>query len=149
MNLMKWRLWLLSWYRKSLHMRKVTVSRMRERYVQTVLTFQITYVQHIWYLHTLIPRAMQEKPRAELTMERREDMMRMGTPCMPHMVGMWLIRILGSASFASNTQPTDIDSRPRVTALTPRNRHCLQRKTLDTKTNYISTTSATVFIPVM
>ena len=28
---------------KSLHMRKVTVSRMRERYAQTVLTFRITY----------------------------------------------------------------------------------------------------------
>jgi len=41
---MKWRLWLLNWYRKSLHMRKGTVSRMRERYAQTVLTFRITYV---------------------------------------------------------------------------------------------------------
>ena len=30
--------------RKSLHMRKVTVSRMRERYAQTILTFRITYV---------------------------------------------------------------------------------------------------------
>jgi len=92
---------------------------------------------------------MQEKPRALLTMDRREDMMRIGTPCMPHMVGMWLIRILGSASFASNTQLTDIDSRPRVTALIPRNRHCLQQETLDTKTNYISSTSATSFILVM
>ena len=39
-------------------------------------------------LHTLIPRAMQEKPRAVLTMDRREDIIRMGTPRMPHMVGM-------------------------------------------------------------
>jgi hypothetical protein len=91
---------------------------------------------------------MQEKPRAVLTMDRREDMMRIGTPCMPHMVGMWLIRILGSASCASNTQPTDIDSKPRVTAFTPRNRHCLQQETLDTKTNYISTSSTTIFILV-
>jgi len=30
--------------RKSMHMRKVTVSRMHERYVQTELTFRITYV---------------------------------------------------------------------------------------------------------
>jgi len=29
-------------------MRKVTVSRMRERYEQTVLTFRITYVFRIW-----------------------------------------------------------------------------------------------------
>ena len=33
--------------RKSLYMRKVTVSRMRERYAQTVLTFRITYVHYI------------------------------------------------------------------------------------------------------
>jgi hypothetical protein len=101
-------------------------------------------------LHTLIPRAMQEKPRVVLTMDRREDMMRMGTPCMPHMVGMWLISTLGSASCASNTQPTDIDSRPRVTAFTPRNRHRLQQETLNTKTNYnIFTTSVTIFMLVM
>jgi len=30
-------------------MRKVTVSRMRERYAQTVLTFRITYVLHKVY----------------------------------------------------------------------------------------------------
>ena len=36
-------MWLLNWYRKSLHMRKVTVS-MRERYAQTVFTFRITYI---------------------------------------------------------------------------------------------------------
>ena len=30
---------------KSLHIRKVTVSRMRERYAQAVLTFRITYVE--------------------------------------------------------------------------------------------------------
>jgi len=41
---MKWRLRFLSWYRKSPYMRKVTVSRMREIYSQTVLTFRITYV---------------------------------------------------------------------------------------------------------
>ena len=29
---------------ESLHMRKVTVSRMRERYAQTVLTFRIIYI---------------------------------------------------------------------------------------------------------
>ena len=30
-----------------LHMRKVTVSRMRERYAQTVLTFRITYILYV------------------------------------------------------------------------------------------------------
>ena len=37
--------WLLNWWRNSLHMHKVTVSRMRERYVQKVLTSRITYVK--------------------------------------------------------------------------------------------------------
>ena len=41
---MKWHLWFLNWLRKSLHMRKVTASRMRERYAQTVPTFRLTYV---------------------------------------------------------------------------------------------------------
>jgi hypothetical protein len=86
-------------------------------------------------IHTLTPRAMQENPRTVLTIRRREDIMRTGTPCMPHMVGMWLTSILGSASCASNTQPTDADSRPRVTEFTPRNRQCLQQKRFDTKTN--------------
>jgi len=43
-NFTKLRLWLLNWYRKTLHMCKGTVSRMRERYAQTVLTFWITFV---------------------------------------------------------------------------------------------------------
>jgi len=30
-----------------MHMRRVTVPRMRERYAQTVLTFRITYVNYI------------------------------------------------------------------------------------------------------
>jgi len=36
---------------ESLHMRKGTVSRMRERYAQTVLTFRITYV-NVFIFHT-------------------------------------------------------------------------------------------------
>jgi len=34
-------------------MRKVTVSRIRKRYAQTVLTFQITYVYVLYSLSTL------------------------------------------------------------------------------------------------
>ena len=44
MNFMKWSLWLLNCQRKSLHVRKETVLRMREIYAQTVLNFRITYV---------------------------------------------------------------------------------------------------------
>ena len=44
-NFTKWRLWLLNWYRKSLHMRKVTVSRMR-REICADGTFGITYVRN-------------------------------------------------------------------------------------------------------
>ena len=41
-------------------MRKVTVSRMRERYAQTVLTFQITYVQYVCWYHCYVgPVCMQ------------------------------------------------------------------------------------------
>ena len=36
-------------------MRKVTVSRIRERYAQTVLTFRITYVSHSYtFRHYLV-----------------------------------------------------------------------------------------------
>jgi hypothetical protein len=89
-------------------------------------------------LHTLIPRAKQEKPRVVLTMDRREDMMRTGTPCIPHMVGMWLMSIFGSASWARSTQPTDAHSRARVTAFTPSNRHCLQQDVASNKICNIS-----------
>ena len=46
-NFTKWRLWLLNWWRKSLHMCKGRVSRMRERYAQTVLTFWINFVCNV------------------------------------------------------------------------------------------------------
>jgi len=38
---------------ESLYVRKVTVSRMRERYAQTVLTFRITYVYTVFAVDIL------------------------------------------------------------------------------------------------
>jgi len=43
-NFTKWHLWLLNWYRKSLHICKGTVSRIYKRYAQTVLTLWITFL---------------------------------------------------------------------------------------------------------
>lgn len=105
------------------------------RHIMSV-TYSVFMTHHVMSLtvcprlRTLTPRAIQAKPRAVLTIDRREGMMRMGTPCMAHMVGMWLTSILGSASCASNTKPTDADSRPRVTEFTPRNIHRLKQKGL-------------------
>jgi len=72
---------------KSLHMRKVTVWRMRERYAQTVLTFQITYVLTLRWIYFLLSILFSETSVLDFSFLR---------DCFWSLTGPWTCRTPGA-----------------------------------------------------